>query len=37
MDYIKTAEEALKFYPVKYKSIEFIAQSGGIVYNVKKR
>jgi len=34
MDYIKTAEEALKFYPVKYKSIEFIAQSGGIVYKV---
>jgi len=31
MDYSKIAEEALKAYSIKSKSIDFIAQSGGIV------
>ena len=34
MEYIKIAGEVLKSYSIKSKSIEFIAQSGGIVYKV---
>jgi len=34
MNYNKIAEEALKAYSIKNESIEFIAQSGGIVYKV---
>ena len=34
MDYSKIAEEALKSYSIKSKSIEFIAQSAGVVYKV---